>query len=223
MTTRQYATLCLISSLSLLAGCATPTGYNKSQMLNELSGVSSPAVAGLQSIQKPLKIAVYFQKPQTVGEKRPTWDWSPIDRSRVFHDLARLKDDKRVSAVFPVEVPANQPVDLQVLKSLAREHGADALLVIEGIDQIDQYTNRYGWSYALLLPALFAPGTDVDAFFLSRATLLSVYDASVYVAVEGEGMSKQRRAVAYVEPRQAVEAARSAALGQITNELVVKF
>ncbi len=76
--------------------------------------------------------------------------------------------------------------DLKSLRMAAAKHQADALLVVTGAAQVDRYINGWGWSYALILPTFFVPGSQVDTLFLSSAALWDVKNEYLYLTNDAE-------------------------------------
>ena len=68
------------------------------------------------------------------------------------------------------------------------------------------YINNLGWSYLLLLPTLFVPGSQADTLFFANATLWDVRNEFLYLTAETEATSS----ITYV-----------AAFGKRDEELVV--
>ncbi len=68
----------------------------------------------------------------------------------------------------------------------AAQHGADVLLTINGICDVDAYNNSWAWTYLALFPALFIPGNVIDVLFIARTALWGVRNGFLYLSTESE-------------------------------------
>lgn len=188
----KYILLTCLFTLQM--GCAS-NGFNRGE-LKEQVAVTKPefndqeiknAFSKKTNLPKDCKVAVYF-KPPPLGknQSKPDWRWTENDRL-VFSEIAsELKKEGVVSDVFPIVNSLVSDDDLKSLRLAAAKHQADALLIISGAGETDRYINNLGWTYALMLPALFIPGSEADTLFVSSATLWDVRNENLYVTAEAE-------------------------------------
>jgi len=192
----------VLSSTAIL-GCAAK-GFNRGE-LKEQANITNPlanaaakptdnnkdlqeAYKKIANIPKPFKLAVYF-KPPKIHYGQVQWQWTEKDRA-ILDDIGKeLKSEGLVSEVLPITQSMVTDEGLKPVRLVATQHQADALLIISGGAQIDRYFNGWGWSYILLLPTLFIPGSTVDTVFLASATLWDVKNASLYFTAEVESTS----------------------------------
>ncbi len=165
----KYILLTCLFTLQM--GCAS-NGFNRGE-LKEQVAVTKPefndqeiknAFSKKTNLPKDCKVAVYF-KPPPLGknQSKPDWRWTENDRL-VFSEIAsELKKEGVVSDVFPIVNSLVSDDDLKSLRLAAAKHQADALLIISGAGETDRYINNLGWTYALMLPALFIPGSEAEA------------------------------------------------------------
>jgi hypothetical protein len=102
----------------------------------------------------------------------------------------------------------------------AAKHHADALLVIGGAGQIDRYINGLGWTYALLLPTLFVPGSEADTLFITNASLWDVRNEYLYLSAETEATTKKTYIAAFgKQDKELLNDAKTKSLMNLKEEL----
>lgn len=199
----------LVRSCAVLAvafsmlGCASK-GFNRGA-LQEQVGVVKPvydekeikdAYNKKSNLPKPFKLGVYF-KPPKESRGEPQWRWSEQDKSLLEEIGAELKTEGVISDVFPIVGSLVTTEDLKSLRLVAAKHQADALLIVSGGAQIDRYINNWGWSYILLLPTLFVPGSKADTLFLANASMWDVKNEFLYLTAEAEATSSDTYVAAF--------------------------
>ena len=219
---------CVILSLSILSGCATSRGFNRTELREKMSA-KDPTVtdedikktlALKPQLPKPFKLGVIFQAPEMRGNQGAArWMWSEDDRKKILAALDSLKTSHEVSDVFVVSDATISETDLKSLRLAAARHGADAVLVVAGISDIDSYNTKWGWTYLALVTTLFVPASTNDALFLARATLWDVRNEFLYLAAEGESMKKETHPAAFTDERRQVEESKADAINALSLEL----
>lgn len=195
---------CAIVAIAFFTfGCASK-GFNRGELLAQV-GVVKPqyddqdikdAYNKKSNLPKPFKLGVYFKSPKnTHGGTQ--WRWSEQDKSLLEEIGAELKAAGVVSSVFPIVGSLVTQEDLKSLRLVAAQHQADALLIVSGATQIDRYINNWGWSYILLLPTLFVPGSKADTIFLSNASMWDVKNGFLYLTAETEATSSETYIAAF--------------------------
>ena len=137
---KKIITLILLTTY--LFGCATPSGFNRNELNNQLVITDEDIQKALDTkpqLHTPFKVAIYFRP----NKQYWAWDWEPEDKTR-FNDFAKELKGKNVISDF---VFLNQAtIDGNNIKSIrlaAAQHGADAVLIISGASQTDKYNNSY--------------------------------------------------------------------------------
>jgi len=190
---RLLKTFLLFLLTSALAGCAAK-GFNRGELKEQLSVLSptyddkeiQAAYEKKQNLPKPFKLAVYFKQPKTTGFQGPVWRWTDQDRELIESVTKTLKDQGIAADVFPIISTLVENESLKSLRMVAAKHQADALLIITGAGQIDRYINNWGWSYILILPTFFVPGSVANTLFISSASLWDVKNEYLYLTAETE-------------------------------------
>jgi rhombotail lipoprotein len=210
----------------LAFGCASK-GFNRGA-LQEQVGVVKPAYDDKQikdaynkkpNLPKPFKVGVYFMPPKE-NYGQPRWRWTEQDKA-FFEDVgAELKTEGLVSEVFPIAGSLVTADDLKSLRLVAAKHQADALLIVGGAAQIDRYTNNWGWTYILLVPALFVPGSEADTLFLANASMWDVKNEFLYLTAEAEATTSETYVAAFGnKDKELVDEAKAQALAKLKIEL----
>lgn len=202
----------LLSALLLITSCTTSRGFNRDNLKQQLDNKTSideseinQAQSAKAKLPRPFKVAIYFQEPGKSEVERIDWSWSDEDKQRILKTVEKFKSNGEISQSFMLNTKAHP--DVKSLKQAAAKQGADALLVISGINDLDKYNTELGWTYALVLPTLFVPATVSDIIFISRAVMWDVrYDFS-YLTAESESMINRRYpAVFRTDKKQNLEA-----------------
>lgn len=224
----NYKCIFLGCLLTLQISCASK-GFNRGELKEQIS-VTKPEFNDQEiknefskkpNLPKDAKVAVYFKAPpQERNQSHPDWRWTENDKS-VFAEIAsELKKEGVISGAFPIVHSLVNDDDLKSLRLVAAKHQADALLIISGAGQTDRYINNLGWTYALLLPALFVPGSEADTLFVSSAALWDVRNEYLYLTAEAESTKTSTYVAAFGKSdKELINDAKTASLGQLKVEL----
>lgn len=197
--------LIFINLFLLMTACATsPHGFDRGALKKQIAHKSAEySDAEIQNImnKKPnlpasFKIAVYFSNPQSNSYAKK-WRWTEEDHNNVFAKLKKLEATKHISDIFRIVDGIGDTNNLRGLRTTAARHGADALLIISGVSDIDKYINDLGITYALLLPMLFVPGSEADSLFISTASLWDVRNEYLYFSTEAESLENRSYVAAF--------------------------
>ena len=213
----------LFSCVVLLQISCASKGFNRSKMSEELS-VAKPsfddkaikdAFLKKPNLPKKFRLAVYFTPP-----RHNDWRWTEQDKNTLDTVIAELKAKGRVSEVFPLVDSVVISDDLKSLRLVAAKHQADALLVVNGAGEIDRYINKWGWSYALLLPTFFIRGSDADTLFVVNAALWDVKNEYLYLTAQTEAELKHKYIAAFGKSdKELLREAKTEALTNLKREI----
>lgn len=218
----------LLSAVLLITSCATSRGINRENLKQQLDDKTSIADSEINQAQsakaklpKPFKVAIYFQEPTKAEVERIDWSWSNEDKERIQKAVDRFKSNGEISKSFILNTKSHS--DVKSLRQAAAQQGADTLLVISAVNDLDKYNTQLGWTYAFILPALFVPATVSDIIFISRAVMWDVrYDFS-YLTAESESMiNRKYPAVFRTDKKQNMEAKEESIKG-LQEELVKRL
>ncbi len=211
----------------LQVGCASK-GFNRGD-LKEQIGVIKPkyddneikeAFAKKANLPKPFKLGVYFKTPSKAKGMGGEWRWTEQDKALLEEIGKELKTEGVVSDVFPIVGSLVADEDIKALRLVAAKHHADALLIVGGAGQIDRYINNWGWTYTLLVPALFVPGSEADTLFMTSASLWDVRNEYLYLTAEAEATTKKNYVAAFAEQdKELVDQAKTESLNNLKGEI----
>ncbi len=206
----------------LITGCAS--GFNRGQLKQQIGviharfddGDIQAAYNKKAALPKPFKLGIFFKSP--ANEK---WRWSEQDKAYVTEELVKeLKADGLVADVFPISNTLVADEDLKSLRLAAAKHQADALLIVGGGAQVDRYMNNWGWTYALLLPAFFVPGSKADTLFVANASLWDVRNEFLYLTAEAEATRSKTYVAAFgTKDKDLIVEAKLEAMSGLQTEL----
>lgn len=175
----------------LVCGCSA-TGFNRGDLRLQM-GVENPTVNDSDieealkkkpNLPRPFKMGVYFKRTGL------NWRWTEEDKTKLMEFAGELKSEGMEMKVFPIlsQFVPYEDQGLKPIRLAAARHGADALLIINGIGTVDRYTNNLAWSYLLLVTPMFIPGSEADALFIADATMWDVRNEYIYMTTEAEGL-----------------------------------
>lgn len=216
----------LVSSILVFTGCATSRGFNRGELRQEMNGKAvvddaeiAKALTKKAQLPKPFKIGIYFKEPEAARARMPKWRWTEEDKNKLFGLVEDLKATGEVSEIFPVSEATVGGSDLKSLRLAAARHGADALVVVQGLSDVDSYTNDLAWTYIVLVPMLFVPASVNDSLFLTRATMWDVRNEFLYATAEAESLKKDVKPAAFSDDRKITDEAKSESVDKLRGEL----
>ncbi|HEY8518416.1 MAG TPA: hypothetical protein VIS07_23125 [Candidatus Binatia bacterium] len=207
----------LLALLALVSACSSARGLDRGALA---AAVAPPVeVAGLAGLERPFKLAIVLQPPVAPpgvpADQRPPWEWGTSDEDKLTRVGEALERDRIVSdVVFLHPAGTRNPTEI---RRLAAAEGADAVLVVSGVADVDRYNNVLGPSYVLLFTPLLVPGTVVDALFVARGDLWDTRDALLYASLEADGMAMQTRPAWMISEERVVALARERALSDLAE------
>ncbi|MCB0406733.1 MAG: hypothetical protein KDD34_00940 [Bdellovibrionales bacterium] len=224
---RRYAFLWVFVFICI--GCSSKgKGFNRGELKKQI-GVVNPVTDDAEiaktlkrksNLPKPFKLAVYFKNPVQSRVANPAWRWSEEDKEALLQMIEKLKSEKVVSQVFPIINSLVQEEDIKSVRMAAAKHGADAVLIFSGIADVDRYINHWGWTYILLAPALFVPGSKADTLFLANASMWDVRNEFLYITAESEGIDENTYIAAFGEnDKFLIEKAKKNALNKLADQI----
>lgn len=223
---KKFLLAVLVSSL---AACSTTTGFDRGALHSQLQQPQvindddiKQALAVKPQLAAPFRVAVYFSRPgsQAGGSwSAKGWRWSAADKQQFLKLRDGLKAQGVVSDLFLLSDNLVDGQDHKSLRLAAARAGADAVLVVDGVSQVERHLNHWGLSYILLVPALFVPGTQLDGLFVSNATLWDVRNDYLYLSSESEGTARQVRSTYGLDEDELMKQAKADSLGGLGKEV----
>ncbi len=211
-----------------ITGCAS-RGFNRGSLQNQIGVAKSVTrdqdikeiLSRKPNLPRPFKLAVYFKKPAQKEDAVNKWRWTDQDRNLILESAKEMGSQNLISEVFPIVGSMVDAEDLKSIRVAAAKHGADAVLVIDGVGEIDRYINDWGWLYILLVKTAFVSGSEADTLFLTSAAMWDVRNEYLYLSSEAEGKASNRH-IALFGDKDAVllERAKTASLQKLKGEII---
>ena len=219
-------TIYFSSALLLLGflqiGCASK-GFNRGSLQEMLRGDQpkyddkeiKEAFNKKPNLKKPFRLGIYFK-----SSPKSTWRWTEQDKA-IFDELTNeLKNNGTLSTVFPIMDSLVNEDSLKGIRLVAAKHQADAVLIISGATEVDRYINSWGWTYILILPTLFVPGSEVDTLFMAQASLWDVRNEYLYLTAESEVTTKKTYVAAFGKSnKDLITQTKTGSLNKLKDEL----
>jgi len=222
--------LVTLAAAFLVVGCAASRGFDRGALKEALA--SAPAteediqrVLDLRpQLPRPFKLGIFFKDGALTRSDRSQhqwygWNWQPRDKDTMVEVGTSLQRDAVVSHAFIVSPEISNGQDLKSIRLAAARQGADAVMVISGVADVDRYNNLLGPTYALLITALIVPGSVADALFVSHAGLWDVRNEFLYAAAEADGQASLTRPAALLRDEVVVAQARARSIAELATAM----
>jgi hypothetical protein len=109
-------------------------------------GEINKAQALKAQLPKPFKLGIYFQEPEKATKEKISWSWTDADKQKVISAVDKFKNSGEISKSFVISPSVTPATDLKSLRLAAAQSGADALMIVSGVNDIDSYTTQWAWS-----------------------------------------------------------------------------
>lgn len=213
-----------VLGLSLLVASGCATGFDRGALVERLQkeGVYEVQDKEIQEVRAlkpqlafPCRIAVYLKPPSGSD-----WRWTTQDKEILNHSAKVLEKEGIASSIIPMSGMFAKDGDLKHLRMEAARYGADALLVIQGVQQTDSYLNPAAVLNLTVVGGFIIPASHRDTLFLVEGVLVDVGNGCLYASVESEGEGRIVRPTFIVEEKEAINRAKKKALEELGPELV---
>lgn len=211
-----------------LAGCATSKGFDREKMKDDIGGgevskamnYDRKSRAGESRLSFPFRLAVCFTDPKS-SIKDKEWRWSQEDKKKILSLEKNLKSSNMITEMKVIDGSSFKPDDTAGIQKAAAGAGADAVMIIRAISDIDRYNNKYAPAYALFFPLFFAPGTDVDYLVMTSASLWDTDTNYLYLSAEAEGLSKESAPELVINEDNILDSAKNQSLNSLKKAIMV--
>jgi hypothetical protein len=224
---KKYLFLLIVVTLT---ACASSRGFDRSNLRSQMT---DQKVVTEEDIKKalelkpqlpiPFKLAIYFAPPKSGSPHGTAWKWVSEDKDKLLEIATELKNKKVVSDIFVIGDSIVEGRDNKAIRLGAARAGADAVLIINGISDVDRYNNILGPLYILLLTGFFIPGTEADALVMIDAAMWDVRNQYLYLSVEAEATAKETRPAFFVKESRIIKTAKTEALAALKKELEARL
>lgn len=214
----------------LLSSCATKEEKKDRQIVNRFfdlfeevkdvamreTGLGDQLQGKRQPLPENFRMAVAFVGPSEKKSQQP-WEWTQADKDQIISVFERRKG-KKLGKVFEL-IDTGAGNDLKGLRTMARQQGADALLVIQGASKVESDLNTWGLTYLALVPTLFVEGNDVHSDFITQAVLWDVRNQYVHLGAQSEGNWTSKRPLVFRQIPRVVRKAKEESLMSLSSKL----
>jgi hypothetical protein len=189
----------------------------QSEPLNVNDEEIAKALALKPQLHFPCKIAVHM------AHEGGSWRWSAKDKQMLEVWAKELIDQGIASDVFFIsDMFVDKEQSNKSLRLAAAKHGADALLTIRGVAQVDEYVNPLAVFNLSVVGAYVIPASHRDALFMMRGALIDVGNGYLYATAETEGVGSVVRPTLVIDNKAAIEQAKEAAVSQFGKEITTR-
>lgn len=223
----------IVCASATLAACSMHSGFDRGTLRSSLFAQPSVTEEEIQKaldakpqLPRPFRLAVYY-----VPLNQPTylygtqWNWSQEDR-KIFAGIGVTLSGVVSEAILlsdGIVDKSNRELDLKAVRLAAAHVGADAVLVIRGISRIDRFVNRLGWSYILVAPIFFIPGTTTEAEFAAHASLWDTRNQFLYFSIDDTQQITKRAPAAFTDEKEQLVDAKTMALSGLHKDLIERI
>jgi hypothetical protein len=212
--------------VAALGGCESSQGFDRGRMNQQLSANAPKAtdeeisrVMGLRpQLDFPIRLAIYV-KPREYYWHDPVWRIEDIDAAW----LETLKRGGLVTEVIPIVESTVTGDSIADIRLAAARHGADAVLVLESVSDVDRYNNPLGMTYFTIVGAWLIPGTHSDALVMMSGSLWDVRNGYLYATMQTEGEASDFGPAFLLEDYKVVAKAHRAALTGLESEITKRL
>ena len=210
----------------MLTACASSRGFDRGSLRGQISDQKQVTEEDIKKVLEltpqlpsPFRLGIYFTSPSTGWRYGNTWSWLGQDKDNLLAIGTELKNRGIISDVFVISDYIVEGNDKKAIRLAAARAGADAVIIVNGVCDIDRYNNALGYTYFLLITPFFIPGTEADGLFMANATMWDVRNQYLYLSVEGEGTAKETNPAFFIDEKRIIKSAKSAALTNLKSEL----
>ncbi|HZE95473.1 MAG TPA: hypothetical protein VE981_00450 [Planctomycetota bacterium] len=225
----------MLAGLAALVAVGCQGGFDRAAMESELQAncrifVDDPDVFRVEQVrpqlQMPFRLAVVppsminqrdgRQPGETEGERAEIQAWGErLRREGIISDLI-LIPDMMVGGMGS----SGSPGSFKAIRVAAARLGADAILVLHSVTEIDSYINPLGVLDLTLVGMFLIPGHHKDTMTIVEGLLIDNRNQYVYFAGSAEGKGSSVAPLAMLDEKGAVRESRCAALKSFGDLLV---
>lgn len=214
-------------SLLVLCGCASSSGFDRGAIQQVLNGQEivyddaaiKEALANKPQIRFPIRVAVHMDG-RSYGKP---WRWTVDDKKMLESYVQPLRDLGIVSDFFIMSDMISTSPDPRQLRLAAAKHGADAVLLIKGIADVDSYVSASAWFNLLIVPGWFVPSSHRDVLFMMKGAMWDVANEYLYLSVDAEAEVHARGPTFRIDTETVINEAKTNALPIFSEEFVKRM
>ena len=210
----------------MVTACTSSRGFDRGNLRSQITDQSVVTEEDIKKaldlkpqLPAPFKLAIYFSPPNSGWRHGNSWGWLSEDKNKLLEIGSELKNKNIVSDVFVIGDAILEGTDNKAIRLAAARAGADAVLIVNGVSDLDRYNNPLGFTYFLLITPFFVPGTEANGLFMVSASMWDVRNQYLYLSSEAEGSAKETRPAFFIEESRVIKTAKTDALSALLKEL----
>jgi hypothetical protein len=201
MKKTKYASILVLFAIAL-SGCSSFDKFKAERRLSAEYPIFHPAAT---SIAKPFKLGILLdlETADSSGEYHRYWNWGDTEKRMVSSYADSLVKEGAVSGYFFItnqDLPLN---DLNAVMEKTSGTGADALLTVRGVINVNKYINPIGILDLTIIGALVLPGSNMDVTLLSRLALWDLKAHKPLISLESDGIKKDCSTTIFIRTNSA--------------------
>lgn len=138
--------------------------------------------------------------------------WDSKDKELFEWYLSDLVTSGKAKEVIRLNDSIVEGSSVESLRLGGARAGADALLVVNAISDVDRYNNSLGITYSLLVTAFFVPASELDSLVMLNATMWDVRNGYLYLSTEAEHVEHQTRPAYFIDVKGSLKTTKAKAL-----------
>ena len=210
-------------AIALIAGCSSYGGFSRglaidtseleametSEQIEEITGIKS-------QLNFPFKLGVYIIGGEEGSGEKMLSD-AMLGKENEFQGfLSELRSENIISEIITIPTSLVKTKDsLNEIRVAAARLGADAVLVINSLDNVDRYSNWASIFYVTIIGFWIIPGTNVDAVSIVQGIMFDVHNGYLYLSLESKGREERIGPEVLLRSKEVLSRAR--------NEAALKF
>ena len=174
----------------------------------------------------PIRIGVYFSlETPRYREYFQTRLWDAEDKRDILSMAEPLKKDGVISDMYEIADLVVPRPDFNTLVRAAGRQGADTILIIKGLSEVNSYVDPLSVLYLTIVGMWIVPASHWDAIFEIHGDLWNVGNVYLYLTVKTMGVGKIRRPIALMDDasNEAVKLAKEDGIMNFRKELNQKI
>jgi rhombotail lipoprotein len=164
-----------------------------------------------------------YSHPKGASDRASEWRWDVAYKETIVAWGEQLKTEGILSDMFVISEMIKHGNSLIDIRQAAALQGADAVLVLSGVTDIDRYQNVAAALYITIVGTYFIPGTHIDSLFIMNGALWDVRNQYLYLAAESEGIGNTLGPLSLIKSKPAISAAKKNAIESFRPEFLKRI
>jgi rhombotail lipoprotein len=182
---------------------------------------SQPLASQGVPLSTPVRLGVFFVHHDFPHRQSVrAVEWPARDRDQLLRELAPLQDTHVLQDAFVLMDATLRGDDIRGIRQAGARHGADVVLIVDGVAAVDRYNNRFAWLYPTVIGAYLAPGTESDTLVMITGDVWAVRSEWHAPMQTVEGISTLVGSAVLVEDIASLQEAKKYAIRALGQRIV---